>query len=139
MQRLWQLKCNWDKTVNNETYVMWTQWRSKTDCIESIYIPRRALGDDTIKVELYGFCNASEDAYDTSLYLRNISSDFRYTINLLCAKSRVTPLKKISLPKLELCDAVLLTNLGENTKKALSISVQEVHYWSDTIVLAWIS
>lgn len=73
MQRLWQLKCDWDETVNNETYAMWTQWRSKIDCLESIYIPRRALGDDTIKVELYGFCDASEDAYGTCLYLRSIS------------------------------------------------------------------
>ncbi|XP_070163514.1 uncharacterized protein [Polyergus mexicanus] len=137
MQRLWQSKCDWDETVNNEMRVMWTQWRSQINCIESIHIPRKALGDNTIKVELHGFCDASEDA---CLYLRSISSDFRYTVNLLCAKSRVAPIKKISLPKLELCGAVLLANLGDKAMKALSIRVQRAHYWSDsTIALAWIN
>ncbi|KAM0724699.1 Pro-Pol polyprotein [Formica fusca] len=140
MQRLWQSKCDWDETVNNEMRVMWTQWRSKINCIESIHIPRKALDDNTIKVELHGFCDASEDAYGACLYLRSILSDFRYTVNLLCAKSRVAPMKKISLPKLELCGAVLLANLGDKAMKALSIRVQGAHYWSDsTIALAWIS
>lgn len=73
MQRLWQIKCDWDEPVEYETRNAWTLWRSKIDCLESIHIPRRILGDNTIKIQLHGFCDASEDAYGACIYLRSFS------------------------------------------------------------------
>lgn len=92
------------------------------------------------KVELHGFCDAYEVAYRSCVYtyIRNIHSGQEHTVKLLCAKSQVTPIKKL-LPRLELCGAVLLTNLCKRITQALSIQIDNMYYWSDsTIVLLWV-
>jgi len=90
-------------------------------------------------IELHGFCDASEAAYGACLFIRSINRAGDVTTRLLCARSRVTPLKSITLPRLELCGALLLVKLGATAQRALSLKFDHVQYWSDsTITLAWI-
>jgi hypothetical protein len=63
------------------------------------------------EIELHGFCDSSEKAYRTCLYLRSVNLQGEVTTKLLCSKSRVAPIKKITLPSLELCGALLLAQL----------------------------
>lgn len=56
-----------------------------------------------------------------------------------CSKSRVSPLKVLSLPRLELCGAVLLIRLMNKVLTSLNVKVHGQVYWTDSqIVLAWI-
>lgn len=70
------------------------------------------------------------------MYINTTDSYGNCGTHLLCSKSRVAPLRSISLPRLELCAALLLAKLVDKIKAALHISIQECYLWTDsTIVL----
>ena len=78
-------------------------------------IPRWIATRSSARVEIHGFCDASENAYDACVYARTTELLGDTKVCLLCSKSRVAPLKCISLPRLELCGALLIIQLINKT------------------------
>ncbi|GFW11417.1 integrase catalytic domain-containing protein [Trichonephila clavipes] len=90
-------------------------------------------------IELHAFSDASEKAYGSSIYLKSISALGEVKVCLVTSKSRVSPLKQISIRRLELRGAVLVAKLMKKVKEALNLQITAVHFWSDsTIVISWI-
>lgn len=72
--------------------------------------------------------------------MRSIDTQLNVHVSLICAKSRVAPLKTITLPRLELCGALLLAQLTSRVSKILNILPENCHYWTNSqIVLAWLA
>lgn len=94
--------------------------------------------DNYCDIQLHGFCDASNVVYGACLYIR--SRDKRGTVvsKLLCAKSRVAPLKTVTLPRL--CGAQLLAQLyREAIGHIINVTFNKTIFWSDsTIVLHWL-
>lgn len=91
------------------------------------------------KIDLHGFGDASEKACGASIYGTYITVNGETKAYLLCSKSRVAPLKTITLPKLELCAAFVLAQLANKVQRALQQRVNNIYLWSDsTIFLRWI-
>ena len=72
------------------------------------------------------------------MYLRTVSLDTTVTICLLTAKSKLAPIKKQTIPRLELRGAQVLSKLLFQSAKDLGIPMNSVYAWSDsTVVLGW--
>ena len=91
-----------------------------------------------IDFDLYGFCNASIEAYSASVYVRLCKNDI-ITTNLLTAKSKIVPSKKLTVPRLQLVSCFLLSRFLVLVKKALSVEVNNTKFvcWSDSKVALW--
>lgn len=97
-QALWKLEMSWDKSVSQDIYTQFGDYLADFGSLRHIAIPRYALGNDST-MELHAFCDASEKAYGACVYLRVVDVS-GVVVRLLCAKSRIAPLKTISLPRL---------------------------------------
>jgi hypothetical protein len=140
MQELWSLKLGWDESVPTVLHSTWTEWRQELHLINQFEIPRYIFNHPSVTTEVHGFADASEKAYGRVIYIRTIQSDGKISVNILCAKSKVAPLKVTQLPRLELCAALLVSQLYKVIIKALKIDVSNTFFWTDsTISLAWIA
>ncbi|KAK9739110.1 Pao retrotransposon peptidase [Popillia japonica] len=110
--------------------------------VNMIRAPRYLICTDTSSNELHCFSDASEKAYAACIYLKTTEPNGSCNVNLVCAKTKVAPLKSLPIPRLELCGALLLTSLTRLTVKtvsALKLTISRTIYWTDsTIVLRWI-
>lgn len=106
-----------------------------------IQVPRwLKLSNENVNVEIHGFCDASNLAYAACVYLRVTHKNGNVSCNLVAAKTKVAPVRAVTIPRLELCGAVLLAKLMRRCCRALSLENIRVQAWSDSkIVLAWIS
>ena len=91
------------------------------------------------QIEIHGFCDASQVGYRACLYVTSTNQVGEITVRLSCAKSRVAPLKTLTIPQLELCGALTLARLYFEVRPAFNFSITRVIFWSDsTIVLQWL-
>jgi hypothetical protein len=88
----------------------------------------------SVTTEVHGFADASEKAYGGGIYIRTIQPDGEISVNILCAKSRVASLKVTQLPRLELCAALLVSQLYKVVIKALKIDIKSTFFWTDSTI-----
>lgn len=140
IQQLWKQKLSWDEPVPTDPKECWTEHESQLSLLNKIKFPRFISIEHPVEIQLHRFCDASEKAYGACLYLRATDTEGNSHCNLICAKSRVAPLKVISLPRLELCAALLLVKLYLSASNAFPIKFQKKFFWTDSsIVLNWIN
>lgn len=139
IQKLWQSNLSWDEAVPLDLHTKFQNFRQQLPIINNLKIRRHVICKQPIIIELHGFCDASESAYGACIYIRSIDNLGVCHVRLLSAKSRVAPLKNISLPRLELCGALLLAHLAIKVKESLNIEFNDEYYWCDsTISISWI-
>ncbi|XP_037931721.1 uncharacterized protein LOC119666512 [Teleopsis dalmanni] len=140
IQDLWQLNLSWDEAVPSEVHTRWINFCDELRSLHHFQIDRHIFGQQIASsVQLHAFCDASEKAYGAAIYIRATLKDGRLINRLLCSKSRVAPLKKQTIPRLELCAALLGATLMNRVKGDLNHKT-ESYYWTDSeIVLYWIN
>ncbi|XP_011694052.1 PREDICTED: uncharacterized protein LOC105453628 [Wasmannia auropunctata] len=123
MQRLWQLKVDWDEAVPSDIQTQWSRYESELHLLNKLQISRKMPVKMHMKLA----------------YIFGASHQKVITNQIYCAKSRVAPLKNISLPRLELCAALILAQLMHKISTFIDVKFTRIYYWSDsTITLSWI-
>ena len=97
--------------------------------------PPNALGNPILCI----FSDASVEAFGTCAYSRWLLGDGTFGVTFIAAKSRVAPLKQLTIPRLELQATVLATRLGKTIREESRFVFEKVVYFVDSmIVLGWI-
>lgn len=97
IQELWANKNDWDEPISQDKSDHWNQFRNSLETLsKNIRIPRWIGTTTASKIEVHGFSDASSLAYAAAVYVRT-EVNGRTNVNLLCAKTKVAPLKKISI------------------------------------------
>ncbi|KMQ85252.1 hypothetical protein RF55_16302 [Lasius niger] len=140
MQKLWATRCDWDAVLPENMYKEWSIFYTQLSNLKEISIPRwNGQGSDNVSAEILGFADASTVGYGAVVYLKLIMVDGSVQITLLTAKSKVAPLKPITIPRLELCATVLLARLIVSVRSLLNDPAMLCHCWTDsTVTLAWL-
>ncbi|XP_018375289.1 PREDICTED: uncharacterized protein LOC108769043 [Trachymyrmex cornetzi] len=140
MQNLWKLDVGWDDPVPPAFYEAWSNYYASLETLNQFRISRNFNPQNSKQsFTLHGFGDASEKAYGASIYCVYETKQGERKSYLMCSKAKVAPLKTISLPKLELCAALILARLLAAVIKAMKHTIKDVHLWSDsTIVLCWL-
>ena len=142
LQHMWELKIQWDDPVPKELEQTWLRWRSELSLfaerhnIPRCYFPKEAK---IVHRQLHGFSDASDQAYAGVVYLRLVDDAGCVHISLVMAKSKVAPIKRLTIPRLELCGAHLLSQLLRHCQVVFGLCSEDIFAWTDsTIVLNWI-
>ncbi|XP_053968620.1 uncharacterized protein LOC128870048 [Anastrepha ludens] len=136
MQALWKEKLVWDESLPQSLQSIWLDLCGQLSFVSNLHFPRYVLALQA-RVQIHAFCDASLSAYGACVYTR-VEKHGVNKIHLLCSKSRVAPLKSITVPKLELSAALLLAELVSNILENSQLSY-ECHCWSDSmVVLSWL-
>ncbi|XP_055902932.1 uncharacterized protein LOC129939084 [Eupeodes corollae] len=141
LQEVWREGSNWDEPISNHLREQWKEFINELISIEKLKIPRLYVSwsPSISEPSLVVFVDASEKAFAAVAYLR-FQKDDAVEVSLVMAKAKVAPLKKLSVPRLELQAAVLGTRLALTIRTSHSISFREVLFLSDSkTVLSWIS
>ncbi|XP_003369202.1 Pao retrotransposon peptidase family protein [Trichinella spiralis] len=139
---LWLKGLNWDDQLPLDINSVWCQWKRELETLDSVRVPRALMiipRDQIRHSKLHVFGDASETAFGTVPYLMTESMDGVKEVRFCLAKTRVAPVKRLSLPRLELMAALHMARLKEYVERELGHPFNRSTYWSDsTIVLSWI-
>ena len=138
-------KLDWDDFLTGDSLKLWFKIIDSFKNIPKVLINRQYcfydISDPFVSVELHGFCDASLRAYGCCIYLRFERKSGFIEIALVCSKSKVAPLRKETMPRLELLGALLLSRLFKTVKESLSSDyiINDLYAWNDsTVVYCWI-
>ena len=106
LQNLWIQEKGWDDQLENEDIETWQKTITEMRELSTISVPRH-IGDET--PQLLCFCDVSEKAYLTAIYLKTLY-DGKYDVSPLFSKPRIAPKQKMSILRLKLL--ALLTGIS---------------------------
>ena len=143
LQEACRRSLQWDDDLADvlELGMHWQKWLQALPQLESISIDRSftLLEREILGFELHTFSDASISGYGICIYIRVCYCDSSVKCCFLLGKSRVAPIKSVSVPRLELTAAVLAAKMTNFVVNELDISFSKVFLWTDsTVVLRYL-
>ena len=101
IQQLWLRKISWDDELPHDLQKTWKKLYRQLPALNNTSVPRLVkINGEITTIESHGFCDASERAFGACVYVRSGNASGNLHSQLLCSRSRVSPVKKVSIPRL---------------------------------------
>ncbi|XP_046643169.1 uncharacterized protein LOC124328443 [Daphnia pulicaria] len=141
LQAVCRKSVSWDESLDPTTVEEWRKWATSLSDLNPLFIPR-CFNPESARsrgVGLHVFADASESAFGAIAYFR-FDHPEGVKMAFIMAKTRVAPVKYVSIPRLELCAALLAARLAASIKVKIRQKIDQITFWSDsTTVLRWIN
>lgn len=145
LRRIWLKGYDWDENLSEEDQKWAKEIYSSFDQVTTLSVPRyyfRFSSDKIASIHLHLFTDSSEEAYAACIYVTCSLNSGESHSNLVIAKTRLSPIKKLTLPRLELTACCIGSKLLSRVRFALNFtdeSVVGIHCWTDSMIaLHWI-
>lgn len=133
---------DWDEPLRPDCRHRWEQWKSSLQHLQNVKIQRTYGGMslcDAVKKELCIFSDASEMAIAAVVYIRLTDSFGSQRLGFMLGKAKLAPKHGHTIPRLELCAAVLATELYETVRDEIDMDFDRVQFYTDSkVVLGYI-
>ena len=142
LKDIWRISGQkWDDDLPDEIKKQFLEWHSSLHLLGSLTIPRSYFTDLFDRIEFHMFGDSSQNVFCAVAFLRaRLASSHQTELAFVFGKTRVAPMKAISIPKLEFQAALLGTRLKEEILKGLSFKFTDIFMWTDSnTVLQWLN
>ena len=143
MQEVWRRGISWNDPLPTDIKEKWDEWCRDLIASEGVKIPRCyrpiAFESSGYDLQLHVFSDASKDGYGAVAYLRYQRND-QIHVAFVIGKSRVAPVRQLTIPKLELNGAWTAVELARIVTRELDVKISKKFFWTDsTTVLHWVN
>ena len=134
-----RLKTGWDEEVPGYIAEKWVQWVHSLNELNEVCFQRCLSPREATTYEVHNFSDASQKGFGCCSYLKSTSPNGKVHVALIMSKGRVSPMKHVTIPRLELQAAVMSAQMNEVVCRELDLPVSQSYFWVDSqIVLAYI-
>ncbi|XP_071476202.1 uncharacterized protein [Diadema antillarum] len=142
LQELCRWNLDWDCPMPDDLQPCWERWLNDVHELEKLRIPRcfkPSNFGEIQAVELHHFSDASQTGYGQCSYIRLVDDHGKTHCTLVLGKSRVTPLRPITIPRLELAAATVSAKTSSFLRSELKYADMKEFFWTDSqVVLGYI-
>ncbi|XP_013396919.2 uncharacterized protein LOC106163784 [Lingula anatina] len=127
----------WDDPLPEHLCHQWESWKSSLFSLREFRVPRMITAVDfslADSLEVWIFSDASERAISAVAYLK-ARRDTSTEVGFIMGKSKLSPPGGVTIPRLELCAAVLATELADTISEHLDLPMETFKYCTDSRVV----
>ena len=131
-------KLGWDSPLSPQIISDWNSWKDSLPLLESFRLPRCFKPPNfgkPVNVTVHRFSDASENGYGHCSYLRIVDEGGSIHCSFLYGRSRVAPVKRMSIPRLELQAATLSAKMSNFVSNELDLVVNSQYFWTDSMIV----
>ena len=134
----------WDDELSQDIVQRFLFWSAVLPKLENIKIPQNYFSGHFDNIELHMFGDSSQDIFSVVTFLRTREKTSKggekIELAFVSGKTRVAPMKVMTVPELELQAIPLAARLKRKITQAFTVTVNQVFMWTDsTTVLQWIN
>ena len=141
-KKIFQDECKrekgWDDELEPDNTKKWKRWLEDLPRLEEFKIKRCLIPQDfgkCVEIQLHHFSDASEEAYGTTSYLRVMNEQGNVHCSFLLGKSRLAPVKHMTIPRLELSAAVVAVKMDSLLRREIRLEVTKSIFWTDSMIV----
>ncbi|ROT77729.1 hypothetical protein C7M84_003591 [Penaeus vannamei] len=135
LQDMCRQQLGWDEEMETAEVTQWKAWLNQLPKLINFKVPRSfiPMSFGTVRsCQLHHFADASQVGYGIASYLRLESATGEVYCTLVMGRSRVAPLKRMTIPRLELTAATVAARMDQKLRSELDLRLEKSVFWTDS-------